>query len=822
MNPIITEAQGYVELSLPVCLVRPGSPSEVLGDAQSPTLEDMQALYVEGCHLGLDTSEGSAWRVYVVKNDPEVAFAGPWAVATFGDDLLVYTEGAAPAKFKTRLKGAAAIVPPCVTPSGVAIEWLEGRSIVGLERKRMETDAAQTSPEMRALKECLDRLPLEWVHNDANRRGAIDAVWNEVYDKGEAWRDVAYVMLKAWAVKNSFLLSFENAWKTLTLFTDPEFGTGVPERATTAFTVETLAAAANQHSKQSLKVLLDPIIDVEAAIEVASRLQISEILCEVAVSLITEAAKTRGESVSITVVRRALLKARKTSRRDAANQANGELAVGLEDALAREVVRRMYTWRDGTRTIRVLDSFVNIWLFSDGLWTMVTRDVIAGQVYQAIGSMQQPLQKGEEDSELRQRLKALQGLLQDSGRLDTLNQLSDSVTNSLLKILVEEGESDPLNLRGLAEDGSEKPSMNCANGLLVFEEDGTFNLIDHHPNQRMTSRLSVAYTPGAECPLWKETVTEIFSRCDEPHEVVRHMQEVGGYTMNLKRDNELFVVMRGPGSNGKSLIPSTIVKILGSHSVYPKALSSIDEGRNNHALVPLVGKLLVWEDDWQEGAIIPDGLIKKIAERKLMSANPKGKGEFSFLCKSVPWINSNPWPIIRDTSKAFRDRAHVIMMTRVFDRSCRDPKSDEFADRSRGSKINDELPGILNWFIAGYVRYMQRGSMFHKPAWLDKGAKEWFQERSPIQTFLTEEFMVTREPTDILDGKKLWEVFQVWSADTKLGEKFGRNKFYADLSLVPGVGMLEGTSTTRRFYGLRRINEAAPQPSFKRWSDTFF
>jgi D5 N terminal like len=60
------------------------------------------------------------------------------------------------------------------------------------------------------------------------------------------------------------------------------------------------------------------------------------------------------------------------------------------------------------------------------------------------------------------------------------------------------------------------PVVNCANGEVWLDKDGKSELRPHDPASRLTSCLSVAFDPSATCPIFDETLLEIFGKASDP------------------------------------------------------------------------------------------------------------------------------------------------------------------------------------------------------------------------------------------------------------------------------------------------------------------
>ncbi len=97
-----------------------------------------------------------------------------------------------------------------------------------------------------------------------------------------------------------------------------------------------------------------------------------------------------------------------------------------------------------------------------------------------------------------------------------------------------------------------KPVINCRNGEIWLQPDGSFELRKHDPESNQTYCLNVDYDPQAECPEFDNALKGIFQKAEDPEGMIRNMLEVFGYSLQPERDIPLYIVFFGAGRNGKT------------------------------------------------------------------------------------------------------------------------------------------------------------------------------------------------------------------------------------------------------------------------------
>jgi P4 family phage/plasmid primase-like protien len=279
------------------------------------------------------------------------------------------------------------------------------------------------------------------------------------------------------------------------------------------------------------------------------------------------------------------------------------------------------------------------------------------------------------------------------------------------------------------------PVLNCRNGELWLTDDGGFELRPHSPDSRLRHCLDVDYLPGVACPRFDAAMEEIFAGSSNVKAMVRHFLEVVGRTLFADRSEPVITVFYGRGANGKTALLGIIIHLLGPALVHAGKLEEIDRNRFIHG--NLLGKLMFVDDDVRAGARLPDGALKKMSERKLMTAEQKYRDPINFYCLAAPFLLCNNLPSIVDLSPALRRRLMVIPFERTF--SPAEAKDSPFPEI-----LENEMPGVLNRALEGYKRYRKRGR-FKVPADVQAATDEWVATANPLASFIAEECL--EDPT---------------------------------------------------------------------------
>lgn len=453
-------------------------------------------------------------------------------------------------------------------------------------------------------------------------------------------------------------------------------------------------------------------------------------------------------------------------------------AIRLEFDLAGRVLEEFYS--DGSH----LKMFSKIWWeYRGGLWSRTEESAIKARIQSTVLSM------AKSDDE---RLTALLSATIDS-RGDRLSALVGTIFSTIESRVAEDGTEDPLGL------SANRVSMviNCQNVELWFNDAGAMKVAKHNPGHLLTSQIGCAYDAKAECPTWDAAVRKVFKSCKDPENVIRHFEEVMGYILQPTRHQAIWVMLKGPGGNGKSFLMSVISTLMGPQAVIGHSIDDLSKNPSAHFTDSLQGKLMLLDDDLKAGTLLPDDWLKKLSEAKLMTANPKFGRPYNFTARSIPVILTNAWPSTVDLSEGLRRRATIFESDHVLTEEEKDPKHYR-------EIIGAELPGVLNRLVAGFRRFLARGQKFDVPAESLASTNEWQAQSNPTALFASKALQRVDDKGCHVTGQRVYDAYQNWARHWEHNIRtLGRSKFYEALFKLGYKRVSHGNLTT--FSGVKLL-----------------
>ena len=250
----------------------------------------------------------------------------------------------------------------------------------------------------------------------------------------------------------------------------------------------------------------------------------------------------------------------------------------------------------------------------------------------------------------------------------------------------------------LGEPPEDREYLAVENGLLdvpAFLTHTSVVLQRHTPEWFTSVCLPYAFDPEATCPQWTQFTGWMFHEDDQ---LIQFVQEWFGYCLVLDHSQQVFVVVVGDGANGKSVLLETLKHLVGQKNCSSVALESFD-GRFDLAMT--IGKLVNIVSEIGDVAKLPEGKLKSFVAGDLMTFDRKHREPLQVNPTARLVFATNKLP-------TFTDRSDGIWR-RFIPLPCDATIAPRDQDRTLPQKLQTELPGILNWALAGLARLRKRG-----------------------------------------------------------------------------------------------------------------
>ena len=303
----------------------------------------------------------------------------------------------------------------------------------------------------------------------------------------------------------------------------------------------------------------------------------------------------------------------------------------------------------------------------------------------------------------------------------------------------------------------EKPLSEFNRQAVLNLSNGTIDpynpvIQEHTPDTYSTIKMPYVYDTAAECTLWLKTLNEIF---EDDQKKINALQEFVGYCLTRDVKMEKGLLLLGASRSGKSTIIHTIEHLIGKNNCAYLALKNLS---NPQYTSMLINKLVNIDTDVSKRATDYEDEYKKIATGESINCNGKWEKTISIkpFCKMV--LSANEFPRITDHSSAFFNRLILLPCDRVFE--------EHEQNRNLREELLKELPGVMNWALAGLKRLTERG-MFLKEDFMREAVEELRLQNNPAEIFLND--FIVPDITgnyEIVKGE-LYDKYKVWCKETE-------------------------------------------------------
>jgi P4 family phage/plasmid primase-like protien len=255
-----------------------------------------------------------------------------------------------------------------------------------------------------------------------------------------------------------------------------------------------------------------------------------------------------------------------------------------------------------------------------------------------------------------------------------------------------------------SELDGDKRYLGVQNGVVDL---WTGELLPPDRSRRVTRLCSVEYRPDAVCPLFEQTLADVF---DGQSEMPGFFWRLVGYSITGDPREHLLVLPFGGGGNGKGTLLNALQYVLGDHAVTAHSstfLRGEDSGGGGGVarpdLIALAGARFVLVSEPDEGSELREGVIKAMAGGDVLPARALYSGTIIQIQPSwTAWISTNHKPLIKGTDGGIWRRVLPVPFLRSFD-------GDPAKDVARPERLRAEAEGILAWAVRGAVAYRREG-----------------------------------------------------------------------------------------------------------------
>ena len=316
-----------------------------------------------------------------------------------------------------------------------------------------------------------------------------------------------------------------------------------------------------------------------------------------------------------------------------------------------------------------------------------------------------------------------------------------------ISAMIELAKSDPRIVIEPAKLDMNDKLLGVANGVLDLE---TGRLRAAARDDFITRHSPVEYDKEAKAPHFDrflDTVTQ------GNKQLQTYLQVIVGYSLTGLTNEQCLFFLYGDGANGKSTFLNIVADLLGSElsAQTPTETLMTKRSQATNDLARLQGVRVVIANEIEDGSMMAESLVKQLTGGDMISARFHYQEFFEFKPKFKLFIAGNHKPIIRGRDNGIWRRIHLIPFTASIPAAQR--------DKSLGAKLRIELPGILNWALAGCKLWQRNG--LDVPVSVDDAMNAYRSEMDIIGKWI--EDCCEQDPTFTTAASEAYRSYKSWS-----------------------------------------------------------
>jgi putative DNA primase/helicase len=231
-----------------------------------------------------------------------------------------------------------------------------------------------------------------------------------------------------------------------------------------------------------------------------------------------------------------------------------------------------------------------------------------------------------------------------------------------------------------------------------------------------------------------------------------------GYTLTGDTREQIFFILHGCGSNGKSTFIMALRDIFGDYETKTSTDTLIEKNSNNtNDIAALRGARLVNAIETSAGKRLAEALVKELTGQDAVSARFLYQEFFTFVPVFKLWLACNHVPVIQGQDHGIWRRVRLVPFGVQF----REPEEPvgPYKDKALPEKLRAEYEGILAWLVRGCLDWQEGGLQTAKAVKAATGKLQ--QDMDVLGGFLAE--CCAFEKNAEVSAKMLYSAYCQWA-----------------------------------------------------------
>jgi putative DNA primase/helicase len=326
----------------------------------------------------------------------------------------------------------------------------------------------------------------------------------------------------------------------------------------------------------------------------------------------------------------------------------------------------------------------------------------------------------------------------------------------------------------------------CQNALIDLR---TGKPVTAQREHLITKSANVQFDPSATCSRFIKFLDRILPN----PEVRRFIQRYFGYALTADTREQCMLICWGTGSNGKSTLIGVMQNLMGDYGTQA-ATSTWMQKRDTipNDVAALAGRRLVVSSEFEEGMRISQSLLKGATGEDKLSARFMRGEWFEFQPQFKIVFATNHKPVFDGGDAA------MVRRIRLVEFGIKIPAEER--DRTLPKQLEEEMPGIFNWLLAGCLEWQQHGLPI--PDEVAKTTEEYARDSDNIGQFILDR-CETKDKYNTA-SRPIYMAYLSWCAENNL-RPYSVARFKQ--ALIDRGFKSKRSSKGQEFQGLRCIRQ---------------
>ncbi len=299
---------------------------------------------------------------------------------------------------------------------------------------------------------------------------------------------------------------------------------------------------------------------------------------------------------------------------------------------------------------------------------------------------------------------------------------------------------------------------------LLATQNGTidFSLNDFRqsrPDDYLTMSVPVTFNPDATAPVFEKFINDIF--CDN-QALIGYVQRLAGYCLTGSINENCLFFLYGSGANGKSIFRRALEMLFGSDLKSEITIQTLlnlqSDANSDYQKARLKGTRIAFTDEIPSNKRFNAGQIKALTGSDTILARNPYERPYSFSPTHKLILIGNDKPLVSEMDNGTWRRINIIPFSRSF------RKDEQIPQSVFEAKFRDELPGILNWAIKGYLNYKSVGLL--PPDEVKLATEDYREENDQLKLFMDD--ILSEDPTARLKITEAFTAYLAWCKESGL------------------------------------------------------